>query len=101
MTQDSKYKTDYEKLSFYSIGGLWGYAVMLIRDANGVLKVRLAKCKRKGGFPATEREQWEEVDPVEIENLSQVNKINFKTPEEFEACYTTVLASFEEVSEEE
>ena len=79
-----KSNTEYLNLNFLWIGGSWGYASMKIRDDKGVVKIRLAKCKRKGEFPRTEKFIWEEVNPTEISNLNQVQKINFKRLKEFE-----------------
>jgi len=91
-----EYYSIYENLIFYSIGGLWGYAIMRIRDNNGESKIRLAKCKKNYGFPKTEKEVWTELEVSQIENLSQVSRINFKTYEELEACYLKLREIFEE-----
>jgi len=64
---------------------------------NDVIKIRLAKCKKKRGFPKSERFQWQEVDVDHIDDFSQVNHINFKNPEEFTACYEKVLEEFEDI----
>jgi len=50
-----EYKTEYLELKFLSIGGYWGFACIKIRDANGTVKVRLAKCKIKSNFPKTQK----------------------------------------------
>ena len=81
------FKTEYLKISFIDIGGNWGYAVMHIRDDNGEKKIRVAKCRKRSGFPAIDKWLWQEVDPIHIENLSQVNKINFKKETEIEMCF--------------
>ena len=90
------YYSIYESLTFYSIGGLWDFGIMHIRDNNGDDKIRLAKCKKNLGFPETEREEWIELDPSEVENLSQVSRINFKKLEELEACYLKLKDIFKE-----
>jgi len=97
LAEEKKFYTNYESLHFYWIGGFWGYAIMRIRDDNDVVKIRLAKCKKKRGFPKTERSQWQEVDVDHIDDFSQVNHINFKNPEEFTACYEKVLEAFEDI----
>ena len=97
MAKEKKFETNYESLHFYWIGGFWGYAIMRIRDDNDVIKIRLAKCKKKRGFPKSERFQWQEVDVDHIDDFSQVNHINFKNPEEFTACYEKVLEEFEDI----
>ncbi|MGV9173613.1 MAG: hypothetical protein ACOC35_13770 [Promethearchaeia archaeon] len=81
------YGTDYLSLSFLSIGGLGGYAVMRIADANGQEKLRLAKCKKTRDFPETDKWVWEEVDPGHINDLSQVNHINFKSEKGISLCF--------------
>lgn len=98
MTEERSFTTNYESLQFYWIGGLWGYAVMQIIDDNDVIKIRLAKCKKKSGFPQTEKHQWQEVDVEHVIDFSQVNHINFKNPEEFTACYEKVLEEFEDIN---
>jgi len=60
-------------------------------------KLRLAKCKIKSGFPKTEKFKWEELKTDQINNLSQVNKINLKKKNELEACYKQLLEEFETI----
>ncbi len=91
ITQESSF------LSFYWKGWQWGYAIMRIRDTNGDVKLRLAKCKKHHGFPKTIMHEWDRIDESEIENLSQVNHVNFKTVEELKACYLRLLEEFQEV----
>lgn len=91
------YKTDYESLSFYYIGGLWGYAVMKIVDSNEEYKIRLSKCKKKSGFPETEKFIWVELDPENVDYLSQVNHINFKNVDVMEACFKKILKEFDDI----
>jgi hypothetical protein len=91
------YKTEYESLSFYYIGGRWGYAVMKIVDSNDEYKIRLSKCRKKSGFPETDKFKWVEVDPENIDNLSQVNHINFKNVDAMEACYEKLVKEFEDL----
>ncbi|MBD3254178.1 MAG: hypothetical protein GF383_03755 [Candidatus Lokiarchaeota archaeon] len=97
MNNKKKFKTTYLKLKFYNLGGYWGYAVMMIEDSYGKRKVRWAKCKTTASFPKTEKKNWEEVPPEEIENLKQVNKINIKSTEEFEACSSEILEFLNEL----
>ena len=85
----------YKTLTFYSIGGLWGYAIMHIQDNNNETKIRLAKCKSNFSFPETERGEWVDLDPFEINNLSQVSRINFKKIEELEVCYLKLKELFD------
>ena len=99
MSKQNRYETEYEGLQFYYIGGLWGFAIMQLKDANGEVKIRLAKCKKKKEFPSTDKFEWWSVDPVHVKDLSQVNKINFKRIEEFEACYSKVKEEFEKFKE--
>ena len=99
MSEKKKYDSEFEGLSFYYIGGLWGYAIIRLKDANGVRKIRLAKCKKKKEFPKTDKFEWWNIDPVHVKDLSQVNKINFKRKEEFEAVYSKVLEEFEKIDE--
>ena len=98
MAKEKKFETNYERLHFYWIGGFWGYAIMRIRDDNDVIKLRLAKCKKKRGFPKSEKFQWHEVDVEHVIDFSQVNHINFKSSEEFTACYEKILHEFENIS---
>ncbi|MFX1277084.1 MAG: hypothetical protein ACFFBP_21075 [Promethearchaeota archaeon] len=82
-----KFKTEYKKLIYLDIGGNWGYVLMHIRDDKGVKKLRLSKCRKYPGFPKTEKYLWQEIDPVHIEHLSQVGKINFKKEQEIETIF--------------
>ncbi len=80
-----EYKTEYLELRFLSIGGYWGFASIKIRDTNGTVKIRLAKCKKKStNFPKTQKYLWQKIDVSEISNLSQVQRINFKNLDVFE-----------------
>ena len=90
-------ETIYYSLSFYWKWWQWGYAIMRIRDTNGDVKLRLAKCKKHHGFPKTIMHEWDRVDESEIENLSQVNHVNFKTVEKLKACYLRLLEEFQDV----
>ena len=84
------YRTEYTEfysLNFYWIGWKWGYAVMRILDTNGVSKLRLAKCMIKREFPETEMYEWVKLDSKEVGNLKQIQKINFKSLDELEACF--------------
>lgn len=91
------YTTNYESLYFYYIGGLWGYAVMVIVDENGERKIRLSKCKKQKEFPETAKFEWMEIDTSEISNLSQVNHINFKSKEEMDACFSKLQIEFKKI----
>jgi hypothetical protein len=88
------YETNYESLSFYYIGGLWGYAVMVIADEDGERKLRLSKCKKQKNFPETAKSHWMEMKPSEVSNLSQVNHINFKSVDEINACFSKLQSEF-------
>ena len=92
--------TKYISLSFYWIGWKWGYAIMKINDSNNETKIRLSKCKIVDNFPETTMYEWEDVDPIYVENknITQVNHINFKTIEEMEACFTAVRETFQEIN---
>jgi hypothetical protein len=102
--QEEKYKSEYKKLSFYSIGGLWGYAIMRLVDSNKVMKLRLAKCKKQEEFPQTKKYEWEEVDVKHVEHFSQVQRINFKPTDNFENIAEAIvkeLATIKELTEQE
>ena len=62
MSKQNKYETEYEGLQFYYIGGLWGFAIMRLKDANGDVKIRLAKCKKKKDLCICERRIFVKVD---------------------------------------
>lgn len=96
MSEDKKkYDSEFETLRFYYIGGLWGFAIMRLKDSNDMRKIRLSKCKKKKGFPDTNKSEWSNVDPIHVKELSQVNKINFKRKEEFEVCYKKMMEEFD------
>ena len=86
--------TEFNSLNFYWIGWKWGYAVMRILDNNGVTKLRLAKCTKNYSFPETEMYDWVKLDSREVSNLTQNQKINFKTLEELEACFEELRKEF-------
>lgn len=88
----------YVSLSFYWVGWKWGYAIMKIIDLNNVVKIRLLKCKMLDNFPETTMYEWEEVDPVNIDYLTQPNHINFKSIEEMETCFSVVREEFNELN---
>jgi hypothetical protein len=96
---DNKYKSDYLKLSFYSIGGRWGYAIMQLKDANDEVKVRLAKCKTKNEFPSTKKYEWTDIAVEHIENMSQVQKINFKPTDNFQNLAEKIIQELAVVKE--
>ena len=79
----SKYKSEYQSLKFYSIGGRWVYAIMRLEDSSKVSKVRLAKCKKTEAFPPTKKYEWEDVPVQHVADFSQVQKINFKHTDNF------------------
>ena len=93
-----EYTTEYKSLKFFSIGGMWGYAIMEIEDDNNTHKVRLAKCKLKNGLFADEEDyfQWIalDVDHLYEKDISQVQKINFKTRKEVIECFNELLEHF-------
>ena len=91
------YDNEYKKLFFLDIGGTWGYAIMHIQDSYGKSKVRLAKCKKKSGFPTVEKWCWQEIDTDHIENLSQVSKINFKKEQEIDICFQKLKEELKEL----
>ena len=97
MSGDKTYITNYESLIFYLLGGGWGYAIMRIRDNNGSLKLRLSKCKIRGEFPNSAKRRWEKIDLTHINNMSQVNHINFKKFSELDSIYTKLQEEFEEI----
>jgi len=89
---EKNYKSNYQSLQFYSIGGRWGYAIIRLLDSNNEEKVRLAKCKKKSDeFPSTKKYEWTEVDVKYIDQLSQVQKINFKPTDNFQTIADKVL----------
>lgn len=94
---DKDYKSEYQSLSFYSIGGLWGYAMIRLLDSNKEMKLRLAKCKKTQDFPATKKYTWEEVPVENMEHLSQVQKINFKPTDNFPVLAEKVIQELEEI----
>lgn len=95
-----EYKSEFKKLSFLSIGGLWGYAVIVFEDNLGIQKIRLAKCKKKQDFPKTKKFEWEDIDPINMENLSQVQKINFKMTDNWDILSAKVKESLETLKKE-
>jgi len=94
---DKDYSSEYQSLSFYSIGGLWGYAMIRLVDSNKEMKLRLAKCKKTQDFPATKKYTWEEVPVENMEHLSQVQKINFKPTDNFPVLAEKVIQELEEI----
>ncbi|MBN1328684.1 MAG: hypothetical protein JXA54_04345 [Candidatus Heimdallarchaeota archaeon] len=88
---DKDYQSTYQSLLFYSIGGLWGYAIMRLIDSNKEEKVRLAKCKKTENFPSTEKYTWAEIPVEHVTNLSQVQKINFKPTDNFQLLAEKVI----------
>ena len=95
--EQQKYKSEFTKLRFYSIGGLWGYAIIRLVDSNKEAKVRLAKCKKKKEFPRTEKYKWEDIPAEHVENLSQVQKINFKPTDNFDNIAQEIVKELEEI----
>ena len=89
------YKTEYKTIQFYSLGGIWGYALIEIEDSKSVKKVRLAKCKTTKEFPKTPKGEWKTLEGDQISNLKQVQKINFKTKEEAEIIFPKLLEMLE------
>lgn len=97
--EQQKYKSEFRKLRFYSIGGLWGYAIIRLIDSNKEVKVRLAKCKKKKEFPRTEKYKWEDVPAEHVANLSQVQKINFKPTDNFDNIAKEIVKELEEIKQ--
>ena len=95
--EQQKYKSEFTKLRFYYIGGLWGYAIIRLIDSNKEVKVRLAKCKKKKEFPRTEKYKWEDIPAEHVENLSQVQKINFKPTDNFDNIAQEIVKELEEI----
>lgn len=99
MSDDNKYKSEYQTLSFYSIGGKWGYAIMRLMDSSKVLKVRLAKCKKGDEFPQTKKYEWTDVPVEHVEHMSQVQKINFKPTDNFQNLADKIINELATVKE--
>ena len=95
--EQQQYKSEFTKLKFYSIGGLWGYAIIRLIDSNKEVKVRLAKCKKKKEFPRTEKYKWEDVPAEHVQNLSQVQRINFKPTDNFDNIAKEIVKELEEI----
>jgi len=90
------YGNDFLDLDFYWIGWSWGWAILTLRDANGEIKVRLAKCKKDREFPETQMFEWGELNPEEKENLTESGgHVNFKNMKEVEACFSKLRERFE------
>ena len=68
-----------------------------LEDSNRQRKIRIAKCKKRNEFPSTDKFKWWNIDPIHVKNLSQVNKINFKRKEEFEAFTQKFLKNLEKL----
>lgn len=92
-----KYKSEFTKLKFYSIGGKWGYAIIRLIDANKEVKVRLAKCKKGDEFPATKKYEWTDVPAKHVYDLSQVQRVNFKPTDNFDNIAKEVIKELEEI----
>ena len=92
-----KYKSEYTKLSFYYIGGKWGYALIRLIDSNKAVKLRLAKCKKQDDFPKTDKYKWVEVPAKHVYDLSQVQKINFKPTDNFDNIAKEIVKELEEI----
>ena len=97
--EQQQYKSEFTKLKFYSIGGLWGYAIIRLIDSNKEVKVRLAKCKKKKEFPRTEKYKWEDVPAEHVKDLSQVQKINFKPTDNFDNIAKEIVKELEEIKQ--
>lgn len=97
LSEKETYKSEYQSLKFYSIGGLWGYALMRLVDSNNEMKVRLAKCKKQENFPSTKKYEWEDVPVENVENMSQVQRINFKPTDNFNLLAEKIIEELEEV----
>lgn len=95
--EKKEYKSEYKKLTFYSIGGLWGYAIMRLVDSSKEMKLRLAKCKKQNEFPQTEKYKWIDVDVKHVEHFSQVQKINFKPTDNFDNIAKEIVKELEEI----
>jgi hypothetical protein len=94
-----KYKSECKKLSFYYIGGRWGYAIMRIVDSSKEMKLRLAKCKKQDEFPQTKKYEWEDVDVKHVEHMSQVQRINFKPTDNFSNIAEVIIKELAEIKE--
>ncbi|NPD90707.1 MAG: hypothetical protein HGN29_18505 [Asgard group archaeon] len=95
--EEQKYKSEFTKLRFYSIGGLWGYAIIRLIDSNKEVKVRLAKCKKQEGFPQTKKYEWTDVPAEHVKDLSQVQRINFKPTDNFDNIAKEIVMELEEI----
>ena len=97
MSDQNKYASTWEKLRVRSLGGKWAYGVGIIKDSNGTKKVRIVKGKLTHPFP--KGPEWKEIDLTADANpISQVQKMNFKRPEEFTQLSATVKDLFEELN---
>ena len=99
MSDDNKYKSEYQSLSFYSIGGKWGYAIIRLMDSNKILKVRLAKCKKGEEFPPSKKYEWTDIPVEHVEHMSQVQKINFKPTDNFQNLADKIIKELAMVQE--
>ncbi len=96
---DNQYKSEYQTLSFYSIGGKWGYAIMRLMDSSKVMKVRLAKCKKGDDFPQSKKYEWTDIPVEHVANFSQVQKINFKPTDNFQNLADMIIKELAVVQE--
>ncbi|TET29806.1 MAG: hypothetical protein E3J70_05990 [Candidatus Heimdallarchaeota archaeon] len=97
--EEQKYKSEFTKLRFYYIGGRWGYAIIRLIDSSKEVKVRLAKCKKQEAFPKTEKYKWVDVPAEHVKDLSQVQKINFKSTDNFDNIAKEIVKELEEIKQ--
>ncbi|MFX1293502.1 MAG: hypothetical protein ACFFD2_01395 [Promethearchaeota archaeon] len=96
-TEKKNYSTTWEKIKVLSLGGKWAYAVGIIKDNNGIRKVRITKGKLAHPFPKSP--DWKEINLKEDVNpISQVQKMNFKSLVEFTATTEIVKEMFQELN---
>ena len=83
MVEERKYYTEWEEYELVPLGGLWAYAIGVVKDQSGNRKLRIAKGKIKGKVFKEEGKIKYTLDN-DKNPISQINKFNIKSREEWE-----------------
>lgn len=84
MAEYKPFKSAWENYDLIKLGGFWAIAVGIIKDNMGIKKVRIAKGKVKGKVFKDEKGKIQYEFDDKNDPITQVNRLNIKTAEEWE-----------------
>ncbi|RLJ02174.1 MAG: hypothetical protein DRP11_03325 [Candidatus Aenigmatarchaeota archaeon] len=79
----AEFRNEWKEYELVKLGGFWAFCVGIVEDNIGIKKVRIAKGKVKGKV-LKDKEKFEYELKDKNDPITQVNRLNIKSREEWE-----------------